>query len=123
VSGFDARLLVWVKPRKTQHEQIFLAVPPIADILSGLRFGFVNLQQARPLFHNRSLCASNPPKASFRRHSRLKYFYHQDWCPQEQAIWSAKQGISDGKTNAAYFSASARPQKVNTSRGKLERGA
>jgi hypothetical protein len=56
VSGFDARLLVWVKPRKTQHEQIFLAVPPIADILSGLRFGFVNLQQARLLFHNRSLC-------------------------------------------------------------------
>ena len=58
MSGFDARLLVWVKPRKTQHEQIFLAVPPIADILSGLRFGFVNLQQARPLFHNRSLCES-----------------------------------------------------------------
>jgi hypothetical protein len=55
VSGFDARLLVWVKPRKTQHEQIFSAVPPIADILGGLRFGFVNLQQARLLFHNRSL--------------------------------------------------------------------
>ena len=55
MSGFAARLLVWVKPRKTQHEQIFLAVPPIADILSGLRFGFVNLQQARLLFHNRPL--------------------------------------------------------------------
>jgi hypothetical protein len=58
VSGFDARLLVWVKPRKTQHEQIFSAVPPIADILGGLRFGFVNLQQARLLFHNHSLCES-----------------------------------------------------------------
>jgi hypothetical protein len=56
VSGFDARLLVWVKPRKTQHEQTFSAVPPIADILGGLRFGFVNLQQARLLFHNHSLC-------------------------------------------------------------------
>jgi hypothetical protein len=55
VSGFDAWLLVWVKPRKAQHEQIFSAVPPTADILGGLRFGFVNLQQGRLLFHNRSL--------------------------------------------------------------------
>ena len=46
MSGFDARLLVWVKPRKTQHEKIFSAVPPIADILGGLRFGFVEMQQA-----------------------------------------------------------------------------
>ena len=52
MSGFDARLLVWVKPRKIQHEQIFSAVPPIADILGGLPFG---LQQARLLFHNHSL--------------------------------------------------------------------
>jgi hypothetical protein len=33
--------------RKTQHEQMFSAVPPIADILGGLRFGFVEMQQAR----------------------------------------------------------------------------
>jgi hypothetical protein len=55
VSGFDARLLVWVKPRKAQHEKISSALLPIADILGGLRFGFVNLQQVRLLFHNDSL--------------------------------------------------------------------
>lgn len=60
MSGFDARLLVWVKSRKAQHEKIFSAVPPIADILGGLRFGFVSLQQARLLFHNDSFCDTPP---------------------------------------------------------------
>jgi hypothetical protein len=35
MSGFDARLLVWVQTEKTQHEKIFSAVPPTAeDILA-----------------------------------------------------------------------------------------
>jgi hypothetical protein len=46
--------------------KLFLAVPPIADILSGLRFGIVNLQQARLLFHNRSLRESGSGYFQFR---------------------------------------------------------
>ena len=44
-----------VKMRKTQHEQMFSAVPPIADILGELRFGFVEMQQA----HLHSITAHN----------------------------------------------------------------
>jgi hypothetical protein len=60
----------WVKMRKTQHEQMFSAVPPIADILGKLRFGFVEMQQAR--LHSITAHYANY-KTSTLQFSLLKY--------------------------------------------------
>jgi hypothetical protein len=46
-ASFPGALRFGVKMRKTQHEQMFSAIPPIADILAGERVGFVEVQQGR----------------------------------------------------------------------------